>query len=39
LTDQGAESPPLSLAQLREYIQSEKQLYGAIVRASDMKAE
>jgi tripartite-type tricarboxylate transporter receptor subunit TctC len=39
LTDQGAESPPLSLAQLRDYVHSEKELYGAIVRAGDMKAE
>jgi hypothetical protein len=39
LTDQGAESPPLSLGQLRDYVHSEKELYGAIVRAGDMKAE
>ena len=39
MTDQGAESPPLSLAQLRDYVHSEKELYGAIVRAGDMKAE
>ena len=39
LTDQGAESPPLSLAQLRDYVRSEKELYGAIVRAGDMKAD
>ena len=39
LTDQGAESPPLSLAQLRDYVHGEKELYGAIVRAGDMKAE
>ena len=39
LTEQGAESPPLSLAQLRDYFHHEKELYGAIVRAGDMKAE
>jgi tripartite-type tricarboxylate transporter receptor subunit TctC len=39
LTDQGAESPPLSLAQLRDYVHRERELYGAIVRAGDMKAE
>jgi tripartite-type tricarboxylate transporter receptor subunit TctC len=39
LTDQGAESPPLSLAQLRDYVHSERELYGAIVRAGDMKAD
>ena len=39
LTDQGAESPPLSLAELRDYVHSEKELYGAIVRAGDMKAD
>ena len=39
LTDQGAESPPLSLAELRDYVRSEKELYGAIVRAGDMKAD
>jgi tripartite-type tricarboxylate transporter receptor subunit TctC len=39
LTEQGAESPPLSLAQLRDYFHNEKELYGAIVRAADMKVE
>jgi tripartite-type tricarboxylate transporter receptor subunit TctC len=39
LTDQGAESPPLSLAELRDYIRNEKELYAAIVRAGDMKAD
>jgi len=39
LTDQGAESPPLSLAELRDYVRSEKDLYGAIVRAGDMRAD
>jgi tripartite-type tricarboxylate transporter receptor subunit TctC len=39
LTEQGAESPPLSLAQLRDYFHIEKELYGAIIRAGDMKAE
>ena len=39
LTEQGAESPPLSLAQLRDYFHTEKELYGAIVRAADMKVE
>ena len=39
LTEQGAESPPLSLAELRDYVHSEKELYGAIVRAGDMKAD
>ncbi len=39
LTDQGAESPPFSLAQLRDYVHNEKEMYGAIVRAGDMKAE
>lgn len=39
LTEQGAESPLLSLQQLRGYFHDEKELYGAIVRAGDMKAE
>ncbi len=39
LTDQGAESPALSLSQLRDYFRTEKELYGAIVRAGDMKAD
>jgi hypothetical protein len=39
LTDQGAESPPLTLEQLRDYVHREKELYGAIVRAGDMKAD
>ena len=39
LTDQGAKLPPLSLAQLRDYVHRERELYGAIVRAGDMKAE
>jgi tripartite-type tricarboxylate transporter receptor subunit TctC len=39
LTDQGAESPPMSLAQLRDYVHHEIELYGAIVRAGDMKAD
>jgi len=39
LTDQGAESLPLSLAELRDYVRNEKELYGAIVRAGDMKAD
>jgi tripartite-type tricarboxylate transporter receptor subunit TctC len=39
LNDQGAESPPLTLEQLRDYVHREKELYGAIVRAGDMKAD
>ena len=39
LTDQGAESPPMSLSQLRDYLHHEIELYGAIVRAGDMKAD
>jgi tripartite-type tricarboxylate transporter receptor subunit TctC len=39
LADQGAESPPMSLAQLHDYVHNEIELYGAIVRAGDMKAD
>jgi len=39
LSDQGAESPALSLAQLRDYVHNEIELYGAIVRAGDIKAD
>ena len=39
LIDQGAESPPMSLSQLRDYLHHEIELYGAIVRAGDMKAD